>query len=99
MKTVYLQDFKNEVKQMINSLEHSNIDEAIDLLIHYGLRYNIRTGKTLDSKGVIAEYSNKLDIPKNPTITDILQYEILPLVMNECKRIDLFQQQGKSYYY
>ena len=99
MKIVYLSDHKEDIKNMIDSTQYQFIEDAIALLSHYNLRYNLNTGKVLDSNGVKCEYSYKKDIPVNPSIEDVIKFELLPFVKNECKRMQYFKEQNKTYYY
>jgi hypothetical protein len=99
MAKVYLSKYKEQVKSMIDSSEYNNIEQAIEILCNNNLKYNTNNGKTYSSKGVISEYVNKNDITVNISIEDVLKFEFLPFVKNECKRIDYFKNQGKTYYY
>ena len=98
-KIIYFADYATELKNLIikSNNEYKFIDDAIETLIHYNVRYNTTNGKTLDSSGVICSYNT--DFPKHKDIEDVFIYEFLPLLKNECKRIDFFKKQGKNYFY
>jgi hypothetical protein len=97
---VYFSDYKEQVKSMIDSSEYNNIEQAIDVLCKHELTYNTVNGKTQDSMyGVISEYVNNEDIPVNITVNQVLSDVFVRHVKNECKRIDYFKQQNKTYYY
>lgn len=99
MKTVYLKDLKSQAEAMIDPQQYNNISEAIEVLIDNDLKYDVATGKLKDSRGIRSEYVDPSDVNKNPSVMDVLVYEFLPFIKNECKRIDYFRNQGKTYYY
>ena len=98
-KIIYFADYATELKDLIikSNNQYNFIDDAIETLSHYNVRYNTTNGKTLDSNGVICSYVK--DFPKHNYITDVFIYEFLPLLKNECKRIAFFAKQGKNYFY
>jgi hypothetical protein len=97
---VYLEDCKEILLEMINEKEYQNVKkQAMEVLIHYGLRYNKGNGKTYDTRGVVCSYCHSSDIPVNPSIEEVIKYQFLGMVKNECFRINYFNKQGKSYFY
>jgi hypothetical protein len=100
-QTIKFSDYKNDLITMIKQAknEYNNIPEAAAILSANNLRYNIKTGQTLNNSGVISEHCNKKDIPQYENIKEVFIWELLNYFKNECVRIDYFKKTNQKYFY
>lgn len=88
-QTIRLADLEHmPIKAFLaDSFTQNHIDAARRVLVARDLRYNLKTGITRDSRGQLARYCHKSNIPVYESMEQVLEWEFRRYIRNGASRL------------
>lgn len=92
--TVYLNNHREAIineclrrNEPLRTIPRQVIEQTLDLLSPYNIRYNTATGKTLKGNSWISQYCDTADLPKYETAEQAAIWEFTGYVRSEAGRL------------